>query len=135
MAHALRHPAYPSGEAQRYADAEQIGADGLQLLGALYHETAPRWLREILTQVYRAGENSPPTPRHRCGDEYRPTRRVARWPTTRQNPDLPFCRIGGLKGDFDEFGNGIACYGNPWYPQERGEAEFPEKEFSWKSLS
>src|SRR5215813_15645050 len=33
----------PKGEAQRYADAEQIGADGLQLLGALDHETAPRW--------------------------------------------------------------------------------------------
>jgi transposase len=39
----------PKGEAQRYAYAEQIGADGLQLLDAIYHETAPRWLREIPT--------------------------------------------------------------------------------------
>jgi transposase len=39
----------PKGEAQRYAYAEQIGADGLQLLGAIYHDTAPRWLREIPT--------------------------------------------------------------------------------------
>jgi transposase len=33
----------PKGEAQRDAYAEQIGADGLQLLGAIYHDTAPRW--------------------------------------------------------------------------------------------
>jgi transposase len=33
----------PKGEAQRYAYAEQIGADGLPLLGALSHDTAPRW--------------------------------------------------------------------------------------------
>jgi transposase len=33
----------PKGEAQRYAYAEQIGADGFQLLGALYHDTAPCW--------------------------------------------------------------------------------------------
>jgi transposase len=39
----------PKGEAQRYAYAEQIGTDGLQLLGALYHDTAPCWLREIPT--------------------------------------------------------------------------------------
>src|SRR5262245_38145893 len=37
----------PQGEAKRYAYAEQIGRDGLQLLHALYHATAPRWLREI----------------------------------------------------------------------------------------
>jgi transposase len=37
----------PKGEAQRYAYAEQIGADGFQLLSALYHDTAPHWLREI----------------------------------------------------------------------------------------
>lgn len=37
----------PKGETQRYAYAEQIGTDGLQLLGALYHDTAPRWLREL----------------------------------------------------------------------------------------
>jgi transposase len=37
----------PKGEAQRYAYAEQIGADGVQLLGALSHDTAPRWLREL----------------------------------------------------------------------------------------
>ncbi len=28
---------------QRDADAEQIGADGIQWLGALYHDTAPCW--------------------------------------------------------------------------------------------
>jgi transposase len=39
----------PKGEAQRDAYAEQIGADGLQLLGAVDHETAPHWLREIPT--------------------------------------------------------------------------------------
>src|SRR5438105_12470819 len=26
-----------------------------------------------------------------CGDQYRPTRSVARWPATCQNPALPFC--------------------------------------------
>jgi DDE family transposase/transposase-like protein DUF772 len=36
----------PQGEATRYAYAEQIGRDGLQLLNALSHATAPRWLRE-----------------------------------------------------------------------------------------
>jgi hypothetical protein len=41
----------------------------------------------------------------RCGAQYRPTRSVARWPATCQNPELPFCRVGGLKADFDEFGN------------------------------
>jgi len=33
----------PKGEAQRYAEAEQIGTAGLAWLGALYHDTAPRW--------------------------------------------------------------------------------------------
>jgi hypothetical protein len=51
-------------------------------------------------------------PRHSCSDYYRPTRSMARWPTTCQNPDLPFCSVGGLNGDFDEFGNGIRYYGN-----------------------
>src|SRR5262245_27259643 len=37
----------PQGEAKRYAYAEQIGADGLQLLNAIYHGTAPRWIREV----------------------------------------------------------------------------------------
>src|SRR5262245_53806067 len=37
----------PQEEATRYVYAEQIGRDGLQLLHALYHATAPRWLREI----------------------------------------------------------------------------------------
>jgi transposase len=37
----------PQGEAKRYAYAEQIGRDGLQLLHALYHATAPRWIRDI----------------------------------------------------------------------------------------
>jgi transposase len=35
------------GEAKRYAYAEQIGADGLQLLSAIYHATTPHWVREI----------------------------------------------------------------------------------------
>jgi transposase len=39
----------PKGEAKRTAYAEQIGADGLHLLHALYHEATPRWLREIPT--------------------------------------------------------------------------------------
>ena len=37
----------PQGEAKRYAYAEQIGRDGLQLLHALYHATTPHWLREM----------------------------------------------------------------------------------------
>jgi transposase len=37
----------PQGVATRYAYAEQIGADGLQLLNAIYHATAPRWVREM----------------------------------------------------------------------------------------
>jgi transposase len=40
---------FPKGDAHRYADAEQSGADGFQLLGALSHDTAPRWLRELPT--------------------------------------------------------------------------------------
>ena len=36
----------PQGEAKRYAYAEQIGADGLQLLSAIYHATTPHWVRE-----------------------------------------------------------------------------------------
>jgi transposase len=39
----------PKGEAQRYAYAEQIGADGLQLLQALYQEATPYWFRTIPT--------------------------------------------------------------------------------------
>src|SRR5262245_16043051 len=38
---------FPKGEAARYAYAEQIGADGLQLLDAIYQATTPHWLREI----------------------------------------------------------------------------------------
>jgi transposase len=37
----------PSEESQRTAYAEQIGRDGLQLLNAIYHALAPRWLREV----------------------------------------------------------------------------------------
>src|SRR5215510_3530000 len=37
----------PQGEATRYTYAEQIGSDGLHVLNALYHATAPRWLREM----------------------------------------------------------------------------------------
>jgi len=36
----------PTGDASRYAYAEQIGVDGLQLLAAIYHATAPCWIRE-----------------------------------------------------------------------------------------
>lgn len=39
----------PESEAQRTAYAEQIGVDGLQLLQALYHATAPHWLRAVPT--------------------------------------------------------------------------------------
>jgi transposase len=37
----------PKGEATRYVYAEQIERDGLQLLNALYHAMAPRWLRDM----------------------------------------------------------------------------------------
>ncbi len=37
----------PPSRPARYALAEQIGADGYHLLLAVYHETAPRWLREV----------------------------------------------------------------------------------------
>jgi transposase len=39
----------PKGEAQRAVYAAQIGADGLELLGAIDQATAPCWLREIPT--------------------------------------------------------------------------------------
>jgi transposase len=39
----LEESRLPKGEAQRDASAEQIGADGLPWLGALSHDTAPRW--------------------------------------------------------------------------------------------
>lgn len=47
--HRVEESRLPQGEAARYAYAEQIGTDGLQLLSAIYHDTAPRWLREIPT--------------------------------------------------------------------------------------
>jgi transposase len=37
----------PVGQPARYALAEQIGADGFQLLGWIYAPTAPHWLREL----------------------------------------------------------------------------------------
>ena len=37
----------PPGRPERYALAEQIGADGHLLLAALAHPTAPSWLREV----------------------------------------------------------------------------------------
>lgn len=37
----------PPSKPARYALAEQIGADGSQLLLAVYHTTAPQWLREV----------------------------------------------------------------------------------------
>ncbi len=48
---------FPKGEPQRYAYTEQIGRDGLQVLHALYHATAPSWIRampavEILRQTW-----------------------------------------------------------------------------------
>jgi transposase len=47
----------PASRTARYALAEQIGADGLQLLGWVYAPTAPDWLRavpavEVLRQVW-----------------------------------------------------------------------------------
>ncbi len=44
----------PPSKPARYALAEQIGADGHHLLLAVYHGTAPRWLREVpAVQVLR----------------------------------------------------------------------------------
>jgi transposase len=37
----------PPGRPERYALAEQIGADGHQLLSAIYDTLAPTWLREV----------------------------------------------------------------------------------------
>ncbi len=37
----------PKGKAERQRYAEQVGTDGFSLLQALYHETTPRWIREI----------------------------------------------------------------------------------------
>src|SRR5262245_63295099 len=81
MTNALRNHAYRKAKS-RYAYAEQIGKDGLQLLNATYHGTAPCWLREVpivailrRTEVYqyytdeqghlrwRTAQNLPPTGR------------------------------------------------------------------------
>ena len=44
----------PKGKAERQQYAEVIGADGFQLLSAIYSETAPSWLREVpMVQVLR----------------------------------------------------------------------------------
>ena len=44
----------PPSKPARYALAEQTGADGHHLLLAVYHGTAPRWLREVpAVQVLR----------------------------------------------------------------------------------
>jgi transposase len=44
----------PKGKAERKAYAEVIGADGFQLLSAIYGETTPTWLREVpMVQVLR----------------------------------------------------------------------------------
>ncbi len=37
----------PPGKPERYALAEQIGMDGLQLLNAIFAPTTPAWLREV----------------------------------------------------------------------------------------
>lgn len=37
----------PKGKEERRAEVEKIGADGYELLDAVYSEGAPRWLREI----------------------------------------------------------------------------------------
>ncbi len=37
----------PKGKAERQQYAEVIGADGFQLLSAIYREAAPSWLREV----------------------------------------------------------------------------------------
>ncbi len=59
----------PPGKSERYALAEQIGADGCQLLLAVYDPVAPAWLREIpavqllrhvwLQQFYAMTHNQP----------------------------------------------------------------------------
>jgi transposase len=43
---ALDHPT-PTGQAQRRAHAELIGADGWSLLSAVYAAEAPDWLRQV----------------------------------------------------------------------------------------
>ncbi len=43
----LEESRLPQGETLRYAYASQIGRDGLQLLHAIYHATAPSWLRVV----------------------------------------------------------------------------------------
>ena len=44
----------PKGKAERQQYAEVIGADGFQLLSAIFSETAPSWLREVpMVQVLR----------------------------------------------------------------------------------
>ncbi len=44
----------PKGKAERKVYAEVIGADGFQLLSAIYSESAPTWLREVpMVQVLR----------------------------------------------------------------------------------
>ncbi len=44
----------PKGKAERKEYAEVIGADGFQLLSAIYSESAPTWLREVpMVQVLR----------------------------------------------------------------------------------
>src|SRR5512135_748518 len=44
----------PKGKAERQQYAEVIGADGFQLLSAIYSETTPSWLREVpMVQVLR----------------------------------------------------------------------------------
>jgi len=37
----------PKGKAERQALAEEIGADGLRLMEAVFHDQAPPWLREL----------------------------------------------------------------------------------------
>ncbi len=87
----------PASKADRYTFAEQIGADGLQLLRMVDHETAPLWLREVpavqtLRQVWiqqfyatppeepvhwRVAEDLPPAPRL-IGSPYDPEARYSK---------------------------------------------------------
>jgi len=88
----------PRGQAARTALAEEIGADGRQLLAAVFDAGAPAWLREIpavqtlwrcwLQQFHadepirwRAAEDLPPAPRLLC-TPYDPEARYSRKRTT-----------------------------------------------------
>jgi transposase len=91
----------PKEEAARQALAGQIGADGRQLLAAIYARTTPTWLREVpavetlrrvWVQQYHAPDDDGRPPRWRRNDELPPAAKLI------NSPHDPEARLSTKQG-------------------------------------